>query len=116
MATAIAGAITAALAWPVIQRMFKPMLDLAQRMDAVAQGDRSADDAFEGRADEIGRIAKALNHMTDSCMQRKPPRRANCRARSKKRKRHRLCRLKSRRSRPARVRPCAPLKLCLSKS
>ena len=65
MATAIAGAITAALAWPVIQRMFKPMLDLAQRMDAVAQGDRSADNAFQNRADEIGRIAKALNHMTE---------------------------------------------------
>ncbi|EAP89845.1 methyl-accepting chemotaxis receptor/sensory transducer [Oceanicaulis sp. HTCC2633] len=64
LATAIAGGITAVAAWPVIQRMFKPMLDLAARMDAVAEGDRSTDDSLDARGDEIGRISKALNHMT----------------------------------------------------
>lgn len=64
IATGVAGAVTAAVAWPVISAMFNPMKILARQMDAVADGQRSTDDQFNDRGDEIGQIAKALNHMT----------------------------------------------------
>jgi len=61
--TAVAGGVTAAIAWPAIASMVRPMKALADRMDQVASGDRSQNDAYQDRTDEIGQIANALNHM-----------------------------------------------------
>ena len=59
-------AITSAIAWFVLRRMFGPLGRLASATEAVAAGDLATPIAGETRKDEIGTMSRALTSFRDS--------------------------------------------------